>query len=51
MAENALHILLAALAVVLTVTGPDGLCLVTWGSLAALAGWRMFVAYHGEVQR
>ena len=47
---NALHILLAVLAVVLTVTGPDGLCLVTWGSLAALAGWRMFVAYHGEAQ-
>ena len=51
MAENALHILLAVLAVVLTVTGPDGLWLVTWGSLAALTGWRMFVAYHGEVQR
>ena len=51
MRTNALHILLAALAVVLTVTGPDGLWLVTWGSLTALTGWRMFVAYHGEVQR
>ena len=51
MRTNALHILLAALAVVLTVTGPDGLWLVACGSLAALTGWRVFVAYHGEVQR
>ena len=50
MTENALHILLAALAVVLTVTGPDGPCLVTWGVLAALTGWRLFAAYYGEVQ-
>ena len=48
---NTLTVLLAVLAAVLTVTGPDGLCLVTWGVLAALIGWRMFVAYHGEAQR
>ena len=45
---NAIHTLLAVLAVVLTVTGPDGLWLVTWGVLAALTGWRILVAYHGE---
>ena len=47
---NALHILLTVLAAVLTVTGPDGLCLVTWEIFAALTGWRLFVAYHGEAQ-
>ena len=48
---NRVIILLAIAACVLTVTGPDGLWLVTWGVLAALTGWRVFVAYHGEVQR
>ena len=48
---NALTVLLAVLTAVLTVTGPDGLWLVTWGVLAALTGWRILVAYHGEAQR
>lgn len=45
---NALTVLLAALAGVLTVTGPDGAWLVCWGALLALAGWRTFVAYYGD---
>ena len=42
---NRVIILLAIAACVLTVTGPDGLWLVCWGALLALAGWRVFVAY------
>lgn len=48
---NTSHVLLAILAAVLTVTRPDGLCLVTWAIFTTLVGWRAFVAYHGEAQR
>ena len=48
---NRALILLAVLACVLTVTGPDGPWLVCWGALLALTGWRVFVAFWGEAQR
>ena len=47
---NAIHTILALAAITLTVTGPDGPWLVCWGALLALTGWRVFVAYHGEVR-